>query len=983
MKKINTKSFMSLIFSAFTLLLIVGCNSSKKPDISNESDNSNQLLEIKEAPSGPDPYTEPELGKTAPAIFDLPVNFKLPKDGKRRLIGSRWVVGVLLEPQQGIHPFCIVSSRKGSFTGDPLLVRDVVIAIDGEPLGKDAVKQYQRAINEARKTTGFVWVTRWRKGEVTNCILDLETLPLDLTKTGTPGKTRDWRLGPLGASGWCFTQKSREGASRLARQIMITAVDKDGPSAGKLQMDDIILGVDGKKFTYDARKALAHGIDEAEKEESKSELNLLVWRKGNEQDISLKLPVMGAYSKTTPFNCPKTEQIINHAVDHIKRNKATLLEPSDNGWINYINGLGLLATGREDVMPMVKELAHASLLKEGETLSVEKHISMVCWWWSYKTIFLCEYYLRTGDKAVLPTIEEHATKIAMGQSGAGTWGHTYAARENTGYLHGHLGGYGAINQIGQTLMLTLPLAEKCGIKNKEITDAIKRGNQFFGYFIGRGAIPYGDHPPHKEWFDDNGKSGTAAIYFDLVGNRKGTEFFSEMVLGSAPNGREEGHTGHFWSHLWGGVGAARSGDKSLQVFMKEMNPIFTLERQPDGRFVFQDNAGENGRKGDPKNKWDSTGSRLLQLCVPKHSLYITGKETPRETHLTQKRIEQLLQGGRLSSDQEARATLTLDEIFELLQDPLPPIRSTGARTLAERDINCVDKLIAMLDSKNKYARYGAAEGLCQAGFGSKDAANKLIRLMEEDDDILFKSYAIEALINRDTNKGLINVAKPAIPVLLKMAVQHSLDDPRQVLQQVISTALFYKGNAQPRVGLLHKYGLGSAPRDLLIPAIEELLTNQNGGTRSVLGWVYPKLTKAETKLLWGDIYQSSHEIAPSGIMFASEVRTYGLNVMADHHIKEGLDLAVWYIRHQKNHGSPRRIPTTLDAILKYKYHAKRIIQDLEKHLPYWEARKNPNKLNSPNHPANLIRAAIKKIQAMPDQPKFELISIADKIEKGK
>jgi len=450
-----------------------------------------------------------------------------------------------------------------------------------------------------------------------------------------------------------------------------------------------------------------------------------------------------------------------------------------------------------------------------------------------------------------------------------------------------------------------------------------------------------------------------------------------MVVGSAPNGREEGHTGHFWSHLWGGIGAARSGDKALQVFMDEMNPLFTLERQPNGRFIFQDNAGENGRKGHPKNKWDSTGSRLLQLCVPKHSLYITGKQGQRSTHLTQKRIEQLLRGGRLSGNVEARAALSLDEIFDLLQDPLPPIRSTGARTLAERDINCVDKLIVMLDSKNKYARYGAAEALCKAGFGSKPAASKLIRLMEEDDDIIFKSYAIEALINRDTKKGLLNVAKPAIPVLLRMAVQHSPNDPRNMLQQDIATALFYKGNAKPRVGLLHKYGLSNAPRNLLIPAIKELLTNQNGGARSVLGWVYPKLTKDETKLLWRDIYQSTRKIAPSGIMFASNIRTDGLNVMADHHIKEGLDLTVWYMRNQKSHNSPQRIPRALDAILKYKYHAKRIIPDLEKQLPYWEARKNPNKLSSPKHPANLIRAAIKKIQAMPNQPKFKLIKIID------
>jgi hypothetical protein len=99
-------------------------------------------------------------------------------------------------------------------------------------------------------------------------------------------------------------------------------------------------------------------------------------------------------------------------------------------------------------MPMVRELAHAACIPDGEALSVEQHVGMQCWGWSYRTVFLCEYYLRTKDEFVWPSINELATKIALGQSGVGTWGHTYAARQNTGYYHGPLGGYGAINQHG-------------------------------------------------------------------------------------------------------------------------------------------------------------------------------------------------------------------------------------------------------------------------------------------------------------------------------------------------------------------------------------------------------------------------------------------------------------------------------------------------------------------------------------------------------
>lgn len=920
-----------------------------------------------------DLLTAPPLDRAVPKTLDLAKDFEPPKGGRRESIGFRRTAVIALKAQQGIFPICIVEAKEGIIANNPFEVDDVIIAVNGKALAKNPALQFREALDQAKKDSGVLWVTRWRKGFITRCMIDLGTHPLDLTKGAGPGNTRDWRLGPIGANGWCYHLTSKNGASALARQIAITAVDKDGPAAGKLQVGDVILGTNSKKFDMDARKVIAAAINEAEKKENHGKLKLKVWRKGRELDVVLRLPVMGSYSKTAPFDCSKTDKIIDNAVNHIKKNKDTMLKPG--GWITYLNGLGLLATGRQDVMPMVRDLAHGSILKDGETLSVEKHVSMQCWWWSYKTVFMCEYYLRTKDRTVLPTINEYATKIAMGQSGVGTWGHTYAARENTGYLHGHIGGYGAINQQGLTLMIALSLAERCGIKNKEVMDAIKRGDDFFSYFIGRGTIPYGDHGAAKEWFDDNGKSGAAAIFFDLMGNREGARFFSDMVLGSAPSGREAGHTGHFWSHLWGGMGAGRGGDKSLQVFMDVMDPYFTLERQPDGRFAFQGNAGENGEHGDLKTKWDSTGTRLLQLCVPRRATYITGKTTSRNTHLTQKRIDQILRAGRLGIDKTAREKLTVREIFELLEDPLPPARSVGARTLAEQDINCVDKLIIMLDSKNKYARYGAAEALCKAGYASKAAADKLIRVMATDKDITFQSYAMEALINRDTRRGLLNVAKPAIPVLLRMAVTPSQDDPRKVLQQQISLALFYDGSAQPRTGLLKKYGLGGVDRSLLLSAIKDILTNDNGGTRSLCSWVFDKLTKDELNQLWPDIYKAT-KCAPSGVMFAAKMRQTAVRLMAENRIKEGLPVIVKLIRNSRYHSDPR-VPNLLPLLPNYGAHAKKYIPQLQEAVAFYKTAKRGDSAKI----VQSLNETIKKIKAEKYPADFDLISIAELIDK--
>lgn len=937
-------------------------------------------------------FGPPALEKEVPSSFSLPKGFKPSKDARKHGLGFRRTSGIALEKEDGTHPLYVTEVYAKFFPQKELQVGDVILAVNGKALNKNPAKDFTEAMGQGKKGKGYFWFTRWRKGDVDRVMFDLGTQPLDLIKVGKPGNTRDWRLGPLGVNGWCYHQRGKHGASALARQIFITAVDKDGPSHGKLKVKDVVIGSYGEDFAGDARKAIAEAIDKAETEKEKGKLMLKVWRpsegassKGKEIDVLVELSVMGSYSKTMPYNCEKTDRIIEQGVAHIAKNKENLLKPG--GWINYINGLGLLATGRDDVLPLVKELAHGSLLKEGETLSVEKHVSMVCWWWSYKTLFLSEYYLRTGDKAVLPTILEHGTKISMGQSGVGTWGHTYAAKENTGYLHGHLGGYGAINQQGLTLMIALALVEKCGLSNDEIRAAIQRGTDFFGYFIGKGTIPYGDHGAANEWYDDNGKSGAAAIYFDLIEQAEGPTFFSKMVMASAPSGRETGHTGHYWSRLWGGIGASRGGDTFTKSFFNEINWAYTLERQPGGWFAFQDNAGENGVHGDPKTKWDSTGARLLQLCIPRRAIYLTGRGSSDKKGVSEKRIEEILSAGRLQINRDAREKLELEEILDLLRDPLPPTRSIGAHALADRQINCVDQLVKMLDSKNKHERYGAAEALSKAGFGSQIAANRLIELMEKDDDIQFKTYAIAALINRDKEKGLLTVAKSAIPVLMRMCLEYSDEDPRKVLQHDIGRALFYNGGAQPRRGLLPEYGLEGVDRKLLLKVVKEILTNHNGWARSTCaGFIYPKLTKEELNEIWGDVYMASRYIAPSGIMFASGVRTNGLTLMADHGIEEGLDLATWYIRYQKGHGSPGRVPVALRAIEKYGLHAKRVIPELEKHAHYFEERAAPKRNRrkqapQPNDPDVLIRKTIEKLKTS-DRKEVKLTSIASQL-KGK
>ena len=129
----------------------------------------------------------------------------------------------------------------------------------------------------------------------------------DLTKGGVKDDAHDMTLGPTGARGWIWAWKAR---TTDARQILLTDVAKGSPADGVLQKGDVILGVDSKLFNDDARIRFARTITEAEKEKNQGSLRLVRWREGRSENVALKLPVMGAYSATAPYDCPKSKRIL-------------------------------------------------------------------------------------------------------------------------------------------------------------------------------------------------------------------------------------------------------------------------------------------------------------------------------------------------------------------------------------------------------------------------------------------------------------------------------------------------------------------------------------------------------------------------------------------------------------------------------------------------------------------------------------------------
>jgi len=785
--------------------------------------------------------------------------------------------------------------------------------------------------------------------------------PPDLTNGGKRDKLGDINLGPTGARGWIWGWNHQ---STLARQILVTVVKKNTPAAGVLKAGDVILGVGEKPFADDARIAFGRAITDSESEEEGGVLRLIRWRNGSRKNVTITLPVKGSYSDSAPYDCAKSARIREEACRYLARTGL------GGGIAGSVNALGLLATGKQEYMDLVKRHARKEAAA-GRHLKLSTTSGMAAWHWSYSNLFLTEYYLATGDKSVLNAIREYSVKIASGQSGVGTWGHGMAWPDipwNNGKLHGRLGGYGAINQAGLSCFLSLVLAKKCGIEKAVIDQAIERARVFFKFYVNKGAIPYGDHNPYMA-HDDNGKCSLAAIIFDLLGDREAASYFSRTTVASY-GCREHGHTGNYLSFLWGTPGAARSGPDATGAFMKEVAWFYDLERQHDGGFTYQGKPGQNIDGAEHQyGGWNCTGARLLAYSLPLRKLYITGKGDSVCRKLTGKAIDETIEAGRDFSwwnKSKLYNHRTETQLLAGLKNWSPIVRYYSAAGLASKRGDFVSALKTMLESPDLNARYGACRALEAMGKRSAPAVDALIAQLSHK-DVWLRIRATCAL------SRIGQPARKALPALLRVAVTKSEEDPRQITQRYLSGALLDRG------GLL-KESIRDVDRDALIQAVRMFLQNDDGRSRTFVASVFNEFNFDELAPFWPDILQAVKVSAPSGVMFAHVIRTDALEVLAKHRVREGIDAAVTLAWSQNQWASEHRTPKIMNVLKQYGAASKRTLPELRKFADFCRTEPGFPEACRRKKTAS-VEDAIKAIEAATETP--PLRSIAPFIKQQK
>jgi len=636
---------------------------------------------------------------------------------------------------------------------------------------------------------------------------------------------------------------------------------------------DVIVGVNGGLFTSDCRKAFGVAIGDAEKTENNGVLNLRVWRAGATSDMPVQLAVMGSYSATAPYNCPKSVKILHAGCEYILNH---------NDWSQAnLGAIALLASGDPAYASIIQTKMRAGIL-DAATIDLYKtgSPSASSWYVGYKGWTMAEYYLATGDATVLPTIEAYAVVSARGRSTFGTFGHGLSELTGDGSLHGPASGYGPMNQVTIPNIISMVLAKKCGVSHPEIDPAIAVASNFYTFYCDKGLIPYGEHVPSLTANEDNGRQALAAVMFsfDPTKNHE-TNYFCRMAMASGDQ-RENGHTGPFFGYMWEPLGVNVGGPAAMAVYFHDLAWWYDLNRRWDGSFAYVE--GDGSPADLTYRGWTITPAMMLHFAVPQKKLFITGKNLSPALELTSAERDESLAASKFTLE-HAASPKTTAQLTAALGSFSPAIRNNWAPSYLAVDPN--HPSVAQLMTWALGSDQRLAEGACATLGFLKDPTSTpaLVSLLKSPNRSL-------RLISSQALDDMNESARPATVDMLNAVIanQAPLDpmseDPLQEAQSQLSNGLFYDNT-----GLLAKSFTGY-DRGLILDAVRVLMRAPDSWSRRCLYTILDMLTFEEIQELGQDLLDATQYKAPANGMFSKSIRIAGSQVMAKWRIVEGIPI---------------------------------------------------------------------------------------------
>ena len=428
--------------------------------------------------------------------------------------------------------------------------------------------------------------------------------------------------------------------------LLVKHVFERTPAARHVEAGDWIVGVNGVAFetphvdgygmdVFATRGPLhdfADALEASYADDDRIELQLE--RDGKPVSVSLRLGRQESYAASFPVDCDKSEQQLEQLLEYVVRHQR------DNGsWgrepQNTFAPLALLASGERRYRSNVERAArwHAA-----NTTGPPDESSLVNWKYMGAAIVLSEYYLATGERWVLPELEEIAAFLHSSQytdrsqihprspethphdqprdelDRHGGWGH------NPGFE-----GYGPIAMITAQGALAFSLMERCGIeiepeRHRAAYAYLERGTGRNGY------LWYGDSVAGQDDWADTGRTGAAAIAQWLSPfedeQHRALAMRNATLIGEHPESFPDTHASPLMGMGWVAIGA-HVDPPSYRRLMDANRWWFVLAEAHDGSFCYQPNRDNSNY--DSGSRLLASATTALILSVPQRSLVITGK----------------------------------------------------------------------------------------------------------------------------------------------------------------------------------------------------------------------------------------------------------------------------------------------------------------------------------------------------------------------
>ncbi len=405
----------------------------------------------------------------------------------------------------------------------------------------------------------------------------------------------------------------------MRAELLVVNIEKNTPADGILQIDDIILGANGRQFRdrRDPRVPMGYAIYESQTEKLGGRLTLSIVRDGKPMNVVIPMQVLPEYSATWPYNCPRTEQLASALTDFAVENEPGRLF-SLHGGGGYWGPLFMMSTGDDRALEITRRHLDRALHREfGWEPDATK--GGHSWNMAYGLVSYCEYYLLTGDSNILPSITFNKEVLERGQTLSGGWSH---GCPNSGY--------GEVNNVGMVAFMGLAMAKECGMEMDQ--RALARAIRYFGRYI-CGGVPYGDATgATRSGRMDNGMCSVGTLAFDYLGEKDIARRWARTVC-YMWMARERGHAERLFSFGWGPCGAARASKEEFAMHMNNLIWYYELCRTNEGGLKYL------GSSHFPYVMGQTTAIGLPYM-LPRKKIYLTGAsksvfaKTPPNAELT-------------------------------------------------------------------------------------------------------------------------------------------------------------------------------------------------------------------------------------------------------------------------------------------------------------------------------------------------------------